>query len=69
MGEVKSEMHHLPSYSPNLNLTKKLWKILNVKYYSTAADSEFAIKTIFNEIDQHKDTLKSFIGNKFQVLS
>jgi transposase len=66
------KMHHLPPYSPNLNLIERLWKymrvsILNAKYYPTAKQFEQAISTFFDTMHLRKAELKQSIGLKFQI--
>lgn len=63
---------HLPTYSPNLNLIERLWKytrkeIINPNYYEKFKEFSEAIETFFENIDQHKEQLKQFIGLKFRL--
>jgi transposase len=65
---------HLPTYSPNLNLIERLWKytrkiVINPVYYEKFSEFTTAIKSFFETIDQHKDELNSFIGQKFRLFS
>lgn len=63
---------HLPTYSPNLNLIERLWKytrkeIINPNYYEKFKEFSEAIEDFFENIDQHKQQLKQFIGLKFRL--
>lgn len=63
---------HLPTYSPNLNLIERLWKFMRKKaintcYYPKFKDFKENILSFFQNIDQHKEELKSFIGNDFKI--
>jgi transposase len=68
------KMHHLPPYSPNLNLIERLWKymrnsILNAKYYATAKEFEKAINDFFDNIHLKKEDLGQQIGTRFHSLT
>lgn len=63
---------HLPTYSPNLNLIERLWKfmrkkVINTSYYPKFKDFKENILSFFQNIDQHKEELKVFIGNDFKI--
>lgn len=62
---------YLPPYSPNLNLIERLWKfmrknVINTRYYPELKDFKKAINDFFDNIDDYKQDLKTFIGLKFQ---
>jgi transposase len=62
----------LPPYSPNLNITERLWKftkkkILYAKYYDKPKEFHQAIQNFFIDINKKHDTeLKSLLTLKFQ---
>lgn len=63
---------YLPPYSPNLNLIERLWKfmrknVINTRYYPELKDFKKAINDFFDNIDDYKQDLKTFIGLKFQM--
>ncbi|WP_439626150.1 IS630 family transposase [Gemmata sp.] len=67
------ELLFLPSYSPNLNLTERLWKItkkkaLRGKHYPDFATFLGAIDDCLNRIHtDHRDALASLMTLKFQT--
>lgn len=69
------ELIFLPSYSPNLNLIERLWKlfkkkVLYNKYYETLKDFQNAIFSFFYyKIYGIKDELKSLMTENFKVVS
>jgi transposase len=68
------KMIYLPPYSPNLNLIERLWKfmrkkVISTKYYPELKDFKKAFKDFFDNIDQYKQEIKSFIGMKFKTFS
>jgi transposase len=63
---------YLPPYSPNLNFIERLWKfmkktVINTKFYPTFKEFKQAINDFFENIDDYKTAIKSFIGLKFQI--
>lgn len=63
---------HLPPYSPNLNLIERLWKYLRKTqihnhYYETFQAFKTALESFFKTIEDHKDALAQFIGQKFHL--
>jgi transposase len=63
---------HLPTYSPNLNLIERLWKytrkvVINPHYHEKFESFSNSIKFFFDNIDQHKESLAQFIGQKFRL--
>ena len=67
-------MLYLPSYSPNLNLIKQLWKfvkkqVLYSKYYADFASFSAAITDCFARTHtDHKAALDSLLTLRFQTL-
>jgi transposase len=66
------KMIYLPPYSPNLNFIERLWKfmrknVINTRYYPELKDFKKAINSFFDNIDDYKQELKTFIGLKFQT--
>jgi transposase len=66
------KMIYLPPYSPNLNFAERLWKfmrkkVINTRYYPELKDFKKAINDFFDNIDDYKQDLKTFIGLKFQT--
>lgn len=67
------ELIFLPPYSPNLNFIERLWKylkkyIIGVKYREKFKEFEADVTQFFENIDQYKETLKPFIGNKLHLV-
>jgi transposase len=63
---------YLPPYSPNLNLIERLWKylrkkVINNRYYETFIKFRDAVFDFFENIDEMKSDLKTFIGNKLHL--
>lgn len=69
------ELLWLPSYSPNLNLIERLWKLtkkecLNSKYYNNFALFSGAILTFLTTMNMtHKSQLDSLLTLKFQLFT
>lgn len=69
------ELIFLPSYSPNLNLIERLWKlfkkkVLYNKYYETLKDFQNAIFSFFyDKIYGIKDELKSLMTENFKAVN
>ena len=66
------KMIHLPAYSPNLNLIERLWKftrknIINLNYCEKFETFTKNIQNFFDNIDNYKQELKEFIGEKFHL--
>jgi transposase len=66
------QLIHLPPYSPNLNLIERLWKymrkvVINPQYHEKFETFTNAIKSFFDNIEEHKQELAQFIGLKFRL--
>ena len=66
------EIIHLPAYSPNLNLIERLWKfmrkkIINNKFYEKFTLFKKTIMDFFENIEEFKDELASFIGQRLHL--
>lgn len=72
---LKIELLYLPSYSPNLNLIERLWKLvkkqcLYSKYYPEFSEFKLAISNFIDTAHQtHKKELSSLFSLKFQTFS
>ncbi len=69
----KIKLHFLPPYSPNLNLSERIWKIMREKvtynrYYPTFTEFRTAIINFFNNLNEMQDILTARITDKFQVI-
>ena len=69
----KIKLLFMPPYSPNLNLTERLWKfmrkkILYNKYYEKFADFKLVVLQFFEKIAQHNDKLSTLLTKKFQII-
>lgn len=63
----------LPSYSPNLNFIERLWKymkkyIIGVKYREKFKEFDKDIHYFFDNIDQHEEKLRKFIGTELHLV-
>ena len=63
----------LPTYSPNLNLIERLWKLLKKvvvknKYYATFDAFKNAITSFFENIQIYKNTISRILNHKFEIL-
>lgn len=63
----------LPTYSPNLNLIERLWRVLNRniiynKYYENFSDFKKSILDFFENIKFYKDEIERVINFKFQLV-
>ena len=63
----------LPPYSPNLNLIKRLWKLLrqkiiNTAFYRTKGQFKTAVLDFFDRLPEFGQELTSRMRLKFHVL-
>lgn len=69
---TRIKLIYLPPYSPNLNLIERLWKlmrkkVMNSKYYETFTKFRDAVFDFFENIEDIKSDLKTFVGNKLHL--
>ena len=69
----KIELVPLPPYSPNLNLIERFWKFFKRKvlyntYYQTFAEYEDACSAFFDNLDKHRDGLRSLLTDNFEIV-
>lgn len=63
----------LPSYSPNLNLIERLWRLFHQKilynhYYETFPDFKQAVLGFFDNLHRYKKEMKSLLTDSFQLI-
>jgi transposase len=68
------QLLHLPPYSPNLNLIERLWKmlrkkIINLYHYPTYEAFRKAVLGFFDNLEQHKNELRTLMRPNFQRFS
>ena len=67
------ELRYLPSYSPNLNLIERLWKLLrknvtNNKYFETFAIFKKEVSSFLKSLRGRKEELASLLFERFQII-
>jgi transposase len=63
----------LPTYSPNLNLIERLWKVMNKavlynRYYEKFAHFKKAIMDFFQNIKDYKDEIQRILTFKLHLV-
>ena len=71
--DCRIKLIFLPPYSPNLNFIERLWKymkkyIIGVTYREKFKEFEDDIHQFFDNIDQHEDKLRQFIGTELHLV-
>lgn len=65
------ELHHLPSYSPNLNLIERLWRFLKdtvmTVYHEAFEQFVGAIDNVLDHLDHYTDELQDLMIEKFEI--
>jgi len=67
-------LHYLPTYSPNLNLIERVWKLVKSKVLNAAYFETFDIfrQTIMNCVDNlhtdHANDMKTLVTSKFKIV-
>ena len=70
---TRIKLMFLPPYSPNLNLIERLWrffhnKVTKFKHYQTFAQFQAACKNFFDNIEQHRNHLKTLLVENFNII-
>ena len=67
------ELHHLPSYSPNLNLIERLWRFLKntvmTAYHEAFERFVEAIDAVLDNLGEYADELQDLMTEKFEILA
>jgi transposase len=71
---LRIQLLYLRTYSSNLNLIERLWKLLKRKvarnrFYPTFADFRSAAQGFLDNLGQHQDELGSFKTERFQLFT
>ena len=67
-------LHHLPTYSPNLNAIERLWPVMNERirnnvFFASAKEFKRSIKDFYEEtVHQIKDVLRTRVTDNFRVI-
>lgn len=72
-GGQRIEFVFLPAYSPNLNLSERLWRLLRKKainsiYYDTYAKFRDGIVHFLENIKEHKEEVRSLLTLNFRTV-
>uniref|UniRef100_UPI00403F38B1 transposase n=1 Tax=Bernardetia sp. Wsw4-3y2 TaxID=3127471 RepID=UPI00403F38B1 len=72
--DSKIELIHLPTYSPNLNLIERLWrlmrkKVMDYNYYDTFEKFRTNVLAFFQHIDNSIDELDHEVALKVSSFS
>ena len=67
------DLIYLPAYSPNLNVTERLWKFMKKKvkantYYEGLDDFKNALTSFFRGIRKYKNELETLMTDNFPIL-
>ena len=68
------ELLFLPSYSPNLNLSERLWrflkdKVMNDSYHESFEKFVEEIDKVLDNLEEYADELASLMTEKFEILA
>jgi transposase len=71
--QCRIKIHWLPPYSPNLNFIERLWHylkkdIIGTKRRQTFKEFEADVRSFFDNIGDHTDRLRQFIGTEMHLL-
>jgi hypothetical protein len=68
---VTFDLHHLPAYSPNLNLIERLWKFLRKealqKWHPSFEDMQKAVAAVLDNLPQYHKPLKTLMTERFHL--
>jgi transposase len=69
----KIKLCFLPSYSPNLNLIERLWRLMNKvvlynQYFEKFEQFKIAILNFFKNSEDYASDLRSLMNMKFQII-
>ncbi len=66
-------LEYLPSYSPNLNLIERLWKLMRKKFFKNKYRETFdnfkcELRCFFDSLGKYQTELKKLLTEKFETL-